>query len=257
MVTERKARSCLHQSIALATMLESRVGPSARRTKLTFVGFGFLVRNRRLAQAILRLGSRHAYEGRMLLRSMLEIKINYSWIRIRDQERRANRFIKYHPLEQLKILKELSDNFYDPTEYQLKLKSFKAKRAKVRHLFGHRNEKGKMKWDRSWASPASLESRLRDVQKSETGKYDAFLYSLYRWTSSATHGGIHSFGEVLELGDPLQAKSQPESNPVAQIVGAFAILISTIRPLAIDAEELDSIEAELLRLEDVVSHLKG
>lgn len=134
MITERKARSCLHQCIALAEMLESRVSPSARSKKLTFVGFGFLVRNRRLAQSILRLGSRHAYEGRMLLRSMLEIRINYSWICIRERERRANRFIKYHPIEQLKILKELSD-FYDPREYLEKAKSLKDKREKVRHLF--------------------------------------------------------------------------------------------------------------------------
>jgi len=255
MVNELRAHSYLHQSIALARKLESRVSPLARRTKLTFVGLGFLIRNRRLAQAILRLGSPHAYEGRMLLRSMLEIKINYSWIRICDRERRANRFIKFHPLEQLKILEELSD-FYDPTEYQLKLKSFKTKRAKVRHLFQHRNKEGKFKWDRSWASSAFLESRLRDVLKSETGNYDAFLYSLYRWTSSAIHGGIHSFSEVLDPVEPLKARSQPESNPVAQIVGAFVILISTIKALAMDAKEHVSIEAEILRLEDMLSRLK-
>lgn len=143
MVTERKAHLCLRQGISLAEVLESRVSHSAHKKKITFVGFGFLVRNRRLAQAILRLGSQHAYEGRMLLRSMLEIKINYSWICIRDRERRANRFIKYQPLEQLKILKELS-NFYDPREYQQKLTNFKNKRAKVRHLFRHRNKKNKI-----------------------------------------------------------------------------------------------------------------
>jgi len=65
---------------------------------------------------------------------MLEIRINYSWICIRERERRANRFIKYHPIEQLKILKELSD-FYDPREYLEKAKSLKDKREKVRHLF--------------------------------------------------------------------------------------------------------------------------
>jgi hypothetical protein len=256
MVNERKARLCLRQSISLAEMLESRVSHSAHKKKITFVGFGFLVRNRRLAQAILQLGSQHAYEARMLLRSMLEIRINYSWICIRDRECRANRFIKYQPLEQLKILKELSD-FYDPREYQQKLKNFKNKCAKVRHLFRHRNNKNKLKWDRSWASSVSLESRLRDVYRSKTGKYDMFLYSLYRWTSSAIHGSIHSFSEILELSRPLQAKSQPESNPVAQIVGAFSILISTIRSLAMDANEFDFIEVELLRLENKLSRMKG
>jgi hypothetical protein len=161
----------------------------------------------------------------------------------------------FHPLDQIKILEDLPD-FYDPTEYQLKLKDFKTKRAKVRHLFRHRNREGKLKWDRSWASSASLESRLRDVLKSETGNYDAFLYSLYRWISSAIHGEIHSFREVLDPVEPLKARSQPERNPVAQIVGAFAILISTIRALAMDAQELVSVEADLLRLEDVLRRLK-
>lgn len=114
-----------------------------------------------------------------------------------------------------------------------------------------------MKWDRSWASSVSLESRLRDIYNSETGKYDTFLYSLYRWISSAIHGSIHSFSEVLELNRPLQAKSQPESNPVAQIVGAFSILITTIRSLAMDANEFDFIEVELLRLENELSRMKG
>ena len=255
MVTERKVRLCLCQSISLAETLESRVSHSAHKRKVTFVGFGFLVRNRRLAQAILRLGSQYAYEGRMLLRSMLEIQINYSWICIHGREHRANRFIKYQPLEQLRILKELSD-FYDPEEYQQNLKKFKNMREKVRHLFRNRNKKNKLKWNRSWAASASLESRLRDVDKSETGKYDTFLYSLYRWTSSAIHGSIHSFSEVLEPGRPLKAKSQPESNPVAQLVGAFSILISTIRSLTMDANEYDFIKVELLRLETELSRMK-
>jgi len=255
MVTERKVRLCLRQSISLAEMLESRVSHSAHKKKVTFVGFGFLVRNRRLAQAILRLGSQYAYEGRMLLRSMLEIQINYSWICIRKRERRANRFIKYQPLEQLRILKELS-NFYDPEEYRQNLSKFEKLRAKTRHLFRNRNKKNKLKWDGSWASSASLESRLRDVYNSAPGQYDTFLYSLYRLTSSAIHGSIHSFSEVLEPNRPLKAKSQPESNPVAQLVGAFSILISTIRSLAMDASEFDFINGELLRLENELSQMK-
>ena len=257
MVTERKVRSCLRQSISLAETLESMVSHSAHKKKVTFVGYGFLVRNRRLAQAILKLGSEHAYEGRMLLRSMLEIKINYSWICISDREHRANRFIKYQPLEQLKILRELSD-FYNPEEYKQKYKKFIKMRSRVRYLFRKRNKRNKLEWDQSWASSAdSLEKRLRDVYKSKKGRYDTFLYSLYRWASSGIHGSINSLNEVLEHSLPLKAKHQPESNPVAQLVGAFSILISTIGSLAMDTNEFDSIKAELLRLENELSRMSS
>ena len=256
MVAERKVRGCLNRSIALAGKLETETGHLARNTALMFVGFGFLVRIRRLAQAILQLGSQHAYEGRMLLRCMLEIEINYRWIHIQNRERRANRFIKYHALERLKILEELPDSYNNPREYRRIYKKTKVECTKVRHLFRRRNKNGNLIWDKSWASSTSFPSRLRDIQKSEKGKYDPFLYGLYRWTSSAIHGSIHSFSEVLEKNQKWQAKSQPETNPLAQMVGAFAVITSTIRSLAIDANVFNLIEIELRKLENELDRMK-
>jgi hypothetical protein len=145
---------------------------------------------------------------------MVEIHINYAWIRFKNREFRANRFIKFGPLQQLRILEDLEPSgLMYRDDYCAKLKEFRRKRAKVRHLFRNVNNRGKLKWDRTWASVASLESRLEEVLKSQTGKYDSFLYALYRWFSSAVHGGPTSLDDVLEPDRPLRAKLQPESIP--------------------------------------------
>ena len=134
MVKERTIRSYLKRSIILAHRLEAQASPIVNQKKVSLVGFGFLIRNRRLAQAILQLGKQHAYEGRMLIRSMIEIHINYSWIRLSNQERRANRFMKFEPLELLKIFKDIH-TYMDPIQYRAGKKKHESERAKVRHLF--------------------------------------------------------------------------------------------------------------------------
>ena len=59
---------------------------------------------------------------------------------------------------------------------------------------------------------------LEEVLKSETGKYDSFLYALYRWFSSTVHGGPTSLDDVLEPDRPLRAKQHPESDPISHLV---------------------------------------
>lgn len=255
MLTERTIRSYLRQSILLAKSLEDITGPIAGQKPLTTVGFGFCVRNRRLAQAILRLGSQHAYEGRMLLRSMIEIQINYDWIRIRERKFRANRFLKYHPVEKLKMFQDLS-SVIQGAHYKNKLKKYTASCAKVRHLFRKQTKKGRFEWQKHWATAHSLPSRLMEVDKSRRVQYDPFLYYLYRWTSSAIHGGPQSLYETLETSWPLSAKPQPEIDPVAQIKGAFVILMVTIKSLAEDTKKIEEISFELARLQRAVPVLK-
>lgn len=254
MITERRAYYYLKRSINLAASLETKVSPLAGKKKSTLVGFGLLVRNRRLAQAILRLGRNHAYEGRMLLRSMIEIHINYAWIRLRDRERRANRFLKFQPLEMLSILENLSDSM-DPAIYQSNLRKYKSGRSKFRHLFRNRNKKGKLRWDNNWARGFSLKDRLKDVLQAETGKFDRFLYAIYGWSSSAIHGGPTSISEVLEKNVRLRAKIQPEKDPAAQIVGAFVGLMATIEALAEDSGVVDQLSPELNKLRNALEKL--
>lgn len=209
-----------------------------------------------MAQAVLKLGRHCAYEGRMLLRSMIEIHINYAWIRVRESERRANRFLQFESLERLKVLKDLSA-CGDPARHRTDSRRLISRRAKVRHLFRNRDKQGKLQWDTTWSSAArSVESRLREVLKCESGDYDPFLYGFYRWTSSAIHGGPISLDEVVELGPPLRAKSQPEGDPAAQIVGAFVVLMAAIEAFANDTQMLEDLEPELAKLRRALKRLR-
>ena len=251
MPTYRTARSHLIRCIALAELLENQIGSTSLHKKSTIVGFGFLVRLRRLAEAVLKLGKDHAYEAQILLRSMIEIHYNHKWILLSAKERRANRFIKFEVLERLKISNNLSESM-DPNEYAAGSKKLKAMCAKVRHLFRLHNKKGKLVWAKSWASVTSFESRLMKVlNKPKTKKLDKFLYALYRSFSSTVHGGPMSIYQVLESSPTIRAKLQPESEPEKQIRGAFLILLDSIRTLAENTSMIGNLEPELPKLEKI------
>jgi hypothetical protein len=252
----------LHRAVALSKKLESIVGLNVKQSKSILVGFGFVVRNRRLAQAVSQLSSQYAYEKQIFIRSMVEIHINYAWIHLKNREFRANRFLKFAPLQKLKFLKDLeSSGLMTPNEYRSKLREYKNRRAKVRHLFRNRikrgKNKGKLRWDSNWASGTSLESRLKEVYKSQTGKYDSFLYAIYRWFSSTAHCGPTSFDDVLEPDRPLRAKQQPESNPTSHLVGAFTVLLATVEALAESTNTVKDLEPELSNLQRAFNRLKG
>lgn len=262
MVTQRNIQSYLRRSIALSEKLEAIAGTKADQRKSTTVGFGFLVRNRRLAQAVSQLSSKYDYEKRMLIRSMVEIQINYTWIRLKNTEFRANRFIKFAPLETLRILEYLGNSgLMTQDEYLAKIREYRNKRAKVRYLFRNQIKRGKnkrkLKWDKNWASDTSLESRLEEVLKHKPGKYDSFLYALYRWFSSTVHGGPTSINDVLEPDKPLRAKLQPESKPTLHLIGAFAVLLATIEALAESSNTIKDIEPELSKLQSALNKLKN
>ena len=210
MPTYRTARLHLRRCIALAELLEGQIGNTPWYEKSTIVGFGFLVRLSRLAEAVLELGKNHAYEAQILLRSMIEIHYNHKWILLSAKERRANRFIKFEVLERLKISGSLSKAM-DKNEYAAESKKLKAICAKVRHLFRLRNKKKKFVWAKSWASVTSFEGRLMKVLSSENREPDKFLYGLYRYFSSTVHGGPMSMSQVLEISPTIRAKLQPES----------------------------------------------
>ena len=236
----------LRRSISLARELEDHVSLAVQRKEITLLGYGFVVRNRRLASAILRLGEQWAYEGRMLLRSMIEIYINYAWMRLKPQSR-ARRFTRFEPLERLQILQDMGSGF-DEELLQAALSRFRKERTTTRHLFRYADRKRKRRWATSWAHPYSFEARLVEVQK-HLGSRDRFLYGWYRWTSSTTHGGPTSLTAVLQrtlVG--AREKPQPEPDPAAQFAGAIAALVATIVALAEDTDTAAKLEPELSRL---------
>lgn len=250
MVTYQTTRLHLRRSISLAKKLESHIGNISCPRKSTIVGFAVLLQMRRLSQSILLLGKNNAYEGRILLRSMIEYHFNYKWILLANKERRANRFLRFHPLEQYKIHEMLSGS-HDPVDYHAKSKELKSRRRKVRHLFRRRNRKGRLTWDLSWATKSSFKDRLMEVLNSENKNSDEFLYGLYRLTSSTVHGGPMSIFQIIKDRLPLCAKKQPEFEPENQIKGAFLILVATIRTLVEEVAMANDLEPELSRLERI------
>ncbi len=244
----------LKRAIVLAGKLEELASQRHLRRRLLVAGFGFLVRIRRTAQAIDQLGVRFAYESGVLLRTMMEIRINYSWIRLKQTYSRSVRFFNYWSLERLKLL-EKSATFFRPADFAQKKEALETERRKVRHLFRHRDRQGKMRWDVSWAQVSSVEARLREVQQAEApDNPDLFLYGVYVLLSSAVHGSPNSLNQVLRVvNGRLSAKWQPESDPHRHRFGALLILTWTIETFATDAKLKQALHSDLRRLkEDIV-----
>jgi hypothetical protein len=84
----------LRRSIRLARRLERIASSLADSKPLTLVGYGFLVRSRRLARAIEAIPPECAYETLILLRTMLEIYFDHRWIRLKRKHARAIRFLR-------------------------------------------------------------------------------------------------------------------------------------------------------------------
>jgi hypothetical protein len=231
---------------------------SRLRAHKAFLGLGFLIRQRRLAEAILQLGTIHAYEGRMLLRSMIEILINHAWIGIAKGHSRARRFIRFEPLERQRIFRDVAAVY--PKQAAGVLARFAKEQIRVRHLFNRKDPKtGKHSWAKSWASKSSLRDRLVDVldheaAKSKKPRSDVFMYGVYAWTSSAVHGGPLSISDMLyPAPGGWRVRRQPESNPRAQMLGAATFLVAAIDRLTAEARARKQYRRELVAL---VAYLK-
>jgi hypothetical protein len=248
----------LKHALEVAGKLEVAASQKTLPGPLQVAGYGFLVRNRRLAAAIARLGRASAYESRLLLRAMLEIQINYAWIRLRNRYSRALRYHRFWPIERLRLLEKASTIFKE-ADYGQKKQQVEAERRKVRQLFRFRDTKGKMRWAESWAKVNSIEARLVEVLRYEkpTGQPDPFMYGLYVSFSSAVHGSPNSLQEVLRVTNGrLVAAEQPESDPDRHLVGAFILLASTIEAFAEDARLRRALRADIRIVSSALEQLR-
>ena len=230
------ARPLLLSALRLAERLEELAAERKSRRPLLIVGQTSLIRARRLAAAIARLGEPHSYEARILLRALLEIKINYSWIRLRKTYSRALRFVKFLPIERMKLLNRFKPEL-TPEQFRQLKRRWEHDRSTVRHLFRIRNGKGRLVWADSWAYPmSSVESRLQEVMKKENTA-DFFLYTLYTDLSATVHGSPASMEEVIETqNDRLIAKVQPERPDARRhFFGALVVMAWMIDAFSSDA----------------------
>lgn len=244
----------LRQALRLARTLERNASARSLRTPLLIAGYGFLVRNRRLAAAISQLGEPWAYEAGILVRTMLEMKINYSWIRLRSSHSRALRFCRYWPVEGLRLL-EKAASIFRPDDYDDRKTLLEQKRRRVGRLFRFRDGKGKMRWARSWAQVDSVEARLAEVQKHQNpAAPDLFQYALYVGLSAAVHGSPLSLERVLRVQQgKLAPARQPESDPQRHVVGALVLLMWTIDTFAADAKLRRALQPNLRRVASAVT----
>jgi hypothetical protein len=210
-----------------------------------------------MTQAIDRLGTRFAYEAGILLRTILEIRINYAWIRLSQPHSRSVRFFSYWSIERLRLLEKAS-TFFRPDDFAQRKTALEAERRKVRHLFRRRDKRGKMRWEAHWAKTPSIETRLSEVQKAVTRLEDPdlFLYGVYAYLSSAVHGSPNSINHILQISDGrLVSKVQPEIDPQRHRFGALLTLMWTIETFATDARLRRAVRPELRRLTQAIARL--
>jgi hypothetical protein len=248
----------LRLAISSGLIVEAAAADKRLRRPLSLTGVGCLIRNRRIAQAILRLGAKSAYESRILMRTMLEIQNNYAWIRLKKSHSRAIRFHRFVPIERLKILKQMNSIMKEAHYEQMKQR-LEAERSKLR-VFRFRDSKNKMQWAKSWAAVSSVEARLTEVLSAERPDkpVDPFWYGMYISFSSATHGSPGSLNEVVQRdGDRLVAKEQPEIKPSAHQRVAAIVLAWTIAAVTEDVRLRRQLRRELKPLDLAMAALQA
>ena len=238
----------LRRSIRLARKLERIASVPASSTLLTMVGYGFLVRSRRLAAAIEAMPSECSYEALILVRSMFEIFFDYKWIRLTRKHSRAVRFLRYQPIDKLKALEALPTAF-PPQKLQSIKRRLKTERSKTRHLFRFKDRKHVSRWASSWAHPVStVAGRVAELRLSApTTPEDNYWYGVYRWMSWAVHASPQSIDASVTMNGRLKPRQALEDPSLPLILG-WVLLISIIDFLASDLKLATALEPERSRL---------
>ncbi len=219
--------------VAFAKLCEDVALKAHQEKPLGVVTYGVLVGSRRLAEAILVLGTNHAYEARILMRGMVEHYFNLAWIRLRASARRANRFAKFQAIERLRLFDSLPREMLPTNADEVRRGHLRA-RAKYRHLFLRRTKKGGLRWDADWSGGLSFEGRVKEVvaknqRQPDEDREKPFVYSLYRWFSGPMHGSAnHLYDILVQTRWGVRPKPQPESRPCAAMLGATLLLLGVL-----------------------------
>jgi hypothetical protein len=244
-ILSRKKR-LLSDVANFASRCEDVILPARQQTFLGRISYGTLVRGRQLASAILRLEGKCSYDSRLQLRALLELYYNYEWIAIRPKSR-ASRFIQFGFIERLRIGDAMSATGQDAA-FDASLRSLRRQRTGTRHLFRVTDKSGRKRWATGW-SKLSFADRVREVHRRQLGSDDDFMYALYRWLSSTSHGSVTSMFHVLRRTKfGLRPKDQPEVAPSALIAGASILLLRILDRCATDLGFADTMHEQLGRL---------
>jgi hypothetical protein len=236
--TSSPARDRLNHGIALAAKWETlpRSGPKPMQA----VALGTAVRTRRLAEAVRVLGAEYAYEARLQLRTMIELYFNYAWIRLKRPHSRATRFLRFQPIEKLKIAEALvRESPAQAERLKQDVRRLRKRRTSLRYLFRQKDKQGKRRWARDWTGGRTLAMRAEEVlaaSRPSGQPVDGFLYTLYGWFSGTVHGSALSFDDVLTVDSSgVRAKLNSELRSDDALDAANAALLSI---WALAAEDL-------------------
>jgi len=238
----------LRRSIRLARKLEKIASQPASTRLVTKVGYGFLVRSRRLASAIEAVPSECSYEALILVRTMFEIFFDYKWIRLTRAHSRAVRFLRYEPIDKLKALQTMPTVFTPPNLQRI-TKRLKAERSKTRHLFRFRDKNLKLRWASSWAHPVNtVASRVGQLRLSApTTPEDNYWYGLYRWMSWVVHASPQSVeATIIATGALKPRRVLPDPN-LPRIL-SWVVLLTIVDFLSSDLKLTKTLEPERSRL---------
>lgn len=250
MATYEDAHNLLAKAVAVCIRFEQLILGAHQRKPAGAVAYLTLVAERRLGASVAALKEEQAYEGRVLLRAMLEHYFNLAWILNRSPHRRANRFIKWLNLEKLRILESLPTA--EQKDYRPTIARLRKRRTTYRRLFRITDRRGRRVWSHSW-SPVSLAARVEEVCAAAphaTGTR-SFIYTLYKWLSSATHGNVLY---LINLVEPtrygIRPRAQPDSDPKSITAGAAMLLIGSIQEAGRVLTFSQSMKDELSELQE-------
>jgi len=227
----------LREVIGVADQLLNDFPEERKCTPIGIVAFGSLVRLHRFARKMLLVPEELAYESLAIIRCMVEIQINLSWISQDQTGDRADRFLKFEPLERLEVIKEMPGMVPAGVATEA-VSRLEAQRESARALFAKRGSSGETRWAKTWAKIPNLRDRLDEIMRAEGNSKVPFTYVLYRWASSVVHGGPISIDSVLQHDARIRMPvSQPLSDPTS-VYGAAALILHRTCYVVADIGEL-------------------
>lgn len=178
-LTRRRLRSVLS--------LADRITAHARfdhTDPVSCVALGCLAREVRLGTLLADARPVNPTDLMPTMRAMMETWVDLRWICCRNSHRRANRFIKFQPVAQTRILEELGAS---PEE----LRIVRRRRRQPRHLFFNPETR---RWASSWASKP-LRQRAEEIREADRVE-SSHLYAYYRQFSAAAHTDVTTLGTL-------------------------------------------------------------
>ena len=196
--SELQIRLVLTDSIKLARRIETTPRLVVGKDQHRILTLAFLSRARRLAQIVRGIPADLLPEAQPTVRSLFELATNLQWILLKDKRRRANRFIQFEPVENMRLYNENPESM-SSAAFEEKAKENRKALRRVAHLFRIRTRKGKLIWAKSWGKDnfrERLDEVLADLDAVEGGK--SSLVFQYKYYSGMAHGSVGQLGRLLQ-----------------------------------------------------------